>query len=244
MEQIIGEYSTAPVQRALILGVTPEIARLSWAATTSLLAVDKSQHMITAIWPGFPTPGKDAVCANWLNMPVPDNSHNIILGDASLVPVSFPNNYQRLLKEILRITTTGSLFAFRTFIKQKENVESPEEVLRDMWKGAIGSFHAFRLRLLMSLQKDAVSGVRLMDVWTFWDKQKIAPERLAKKTGWPLRHIQTIQSYKEKGDFYHFLTLEQLRAIFKEEGFNEVACIWPSYELGDRCPTLGFRVKK
>ena len=56
--------------RALLCGVTPEIARMRWPAGTRLIAVDHSRPMIAGVWPAAQVPGV-AVCGDWLALPFP-----------------------------------------------------------------------------------------------------------------------------------------------------------------------------
>src|SRR5580698_11337179 len=72
--------------RALILGVTPELYRLSWPCGTNLLAVDRTRGMIDAVWPG---PRSAVLCADWTAMFLPARSRDIALCDAGLILVSF-----------------------------------------------------------------------------------------------------------------------------------------------------------
>src|SRR5262245_19607035 len=59
-----------PGDRALLLGVTPEIAELSWSPALPLLAVDKSLGMVKAVWPGD-TPQRRAMVGDWLELDEP-----------------------------------------------------------------------------------------------------------------------------------------------------------------------------
>src|SRR3954468_12555969 len=74
-----GKPGRAP--RALLLGVTPEIATMRWPAGSGLLAVDRSPGRLDDVWPGRAAPHGAAVRGNWLQLPVADRSRDIAIGD-------------------------------------------------------------------------------------------------------------------------------------------------------------------
>jgi hypothetical protein len=67
----------------------------------------------------------------------------------------------------------------------------------------------------------------------------VVPDRaaLAARTGWSREVIDQIDNYRESRAVYSFPTLDEFRATFVPL-FTEIACHVPSYELGERCPTL------
>ena len=60
------------------------------------------------------------------------------------------------------------------------------------------------------------------------------PARLA------AREIRTIEAYRGQPDAYWFPTVAELEAAL-EDAFVLVERHFPSYEMGDRCPTYLFR---
>lgn len=244
LEDIIHEWTAkngAP--RALVLGVTPEMARLKWPGGTRLLAVDRSQEMIDKVWPGYPGPGEGVLCANWLDLPLEKQSRDLVVSDGPFGVLRYPNEYREVLKGLHKIIQPGGYFAFRIFVRP-EKEEEPATVYDAAMKGKIGNFHAFKLRLLMARQPDSRSGVRTGDVWKEWSDNGPGIETLSDKCGWPPEQIQTIEAYRGKNDIYSFPTLSEIREIVKAENFSEINCSRPSYELGERCPTLLFTPEK
>lgn len=225
--------------RTLILGVTPELARLDWPAGTDLLAVDRSLGMIEGVWPGFPAAGEGAMCADWDALPLAERSRDLVLGDGVFAVLPYPGGHRDLIASLRRVLRADGLFAFRTFVRP-ESVERPEEVFGAAMAGEIGTFHAFKLRLLMSLQPDTRTGVRTGDAWAHWASEGPAADELAGRSGWPRSQIDTIEAYRGRETVYHFPTLGELRALLTEEGLEEIDCYRPAYELGERCPTLVF----
>ena len=66
------------------------------------------------------------------------------------------------------------------------------------------------------------------------------PEELARSLNWPLPEVLTMDDFRGVAARYTFPTLEEARTTMAT-GFEEVACHFPDYELGERCPTLAFR---
>lgn len=223
--------------RTLILGVTPEMARLGWPQGTDLLAVDRSREMIARVWPGFPTPGGGALCADWRALPLAERSRDLVLGDGVFTVLAYPEDYRALAASLRRVLGPDGLFAFRTFVRPDRD-ERPAAVCDAAMDGEVDSFHAFKLRLLMSLQPDTATGVRTGDVWACWASDGPGAEELVDRSGWPREQIATIEAYRGRDTVYSFPTLEELRSLLAEEGFEEVERFRPTYELGARCPTL------
>ena len=124
----------------------------------------------------------------------------------------------------------------RFFVSLEAN-EQPDDVISDLQAGRIGSFHSLKWRLAMAVQDDPVHGVCLDDVWRTWSKYKIDPTELARRTGWSLALIQTIDLYQNKDTRFSFPRREQL--ISEVQTLFEVQRIHtPTYELGERCPIL------
>jgi hypothetical protein len=62
------------------LGVTPEIAEIAWEPAHRLVAVDKSEGMVNAVWPGD-TPTRRGVVGDWLALDLPDAPFDLAVGD-------------------------------------------------------------------------------------------------------------------------------------------------------------------
>lgn len=225
--------------RALLLGVTPEVIDMAWPRPTRLVAVDRSLPMIRHVWSLHSHNEAQAVCADWRSMPLPDRSCHIAIGDGCLSLLDFPNGYHAALNSIRHVLDPEGLFVMRFFVRPS-TAENPAQVFKDLEAGRIGNFHVFKWRLAMALHPDTGQGVRLGDIWDAWNAAVPAPEKLAAKLGWPLGSIATIQVYRGVDTRYTFPTLEEVRDIVGTY-FAEQTCHFPTYELGDRCPTLSFR---
>src|SRR6188768_3068242 len=67
----------ALARSALLLGVTPEIAELAWQPPHRLVAVDKSEGMVNAVWPGD-TPTRRAIVGDWLALQLPEAPFDLV----------------------------------------------------------------------------------------------------------------------------------------------------------------------
>lgn len=76
--------------RALLLGVTPEIADMRWPADAQLLAVDRSPQMVRSVWPGD-RPGRRAVCGEWADELSKAGPLGLVIGDACLATLEYPD---------------------------------------------------------------------------------------------------------------------------------------------------------
>jgi SAM-dependent methyltransferase len=225
--------------RALILGVTPELARLPWPAGTHLLAIDHTPSMIRAVWPG---PLQTVVCGDWTAMPLRDAARDLVLLDGGLHLLTHPDGQQRLVQALRRVVAPGGLCVLRLFVPSRHR-ETPEAVLRALLAGVVANLNLLKLRLSMALQRDKRQGVSLGAVWLAL--HAVAPDlpRLADRLGWPLDHLLTINTYRDSAQRYHYVSVADVRWLFCRDpgGFQVEAIQMPTYDLGDRCPIVVFR---
>jgi SAM-dependent methyltransferase len=226
--------------RGLILGVTPELYRLQWPAGADVLAIDHTQDMIDALWPG----SRDAVvCADWMEMPLQTGSRDIVLCDGGLHLLSFPHGQCRIVRELHRVLCSNGLCIFRLYVPPPQ-CEAPEDVLEDLLAGRISNLNILKLRLGMALQQDVAQGVQLASVWDAVHSRAPDFHALAARLGWPTEHLMAINTYRDCPSHYHFSNVAQVRVLFCEDpgGFELESIHAPAYELGERCPTIVFRV--
>jgi SAM-dependent methyltransferase len=218
--------------------VTPEIAAMQWPNGTRLLALDLSLAMLETVWPGHRMAGAVAACADWTQMPAADKAFEVATGDGFYSMVCHPEGYQAITRELRRVLRDNGLLALRAFIRPVQT-EPVAAICDDLLAGRIGNFHIFKWRLNMAVHGDLAAGVRLADIWNAWNEVFPEPAVLADKLNWPLETIRTIDAYRGVQTRYTYPTLEELRHTLAVH-FRETACVYPAYELGDRCPTLLF----
>lgn len=225
--------------QAGVLGVTPEIVGMKWPQFANITAFDKEPAMISNLWPREGIPGTTAICCNWLSLPVADGTLDVIVGDGSLTQLAFPDEYRKVIRELARVMVSGGILVLRLFVAPHER-ESVDTVFEKLWGGHVENFNAFRWRLLMSLQENPDTGVCIGDAWEAWHSRIPSPELLANALGWPMDVVGVIDRYRSATTVYSFPSLEAVRAVL-EPNFYLAERIIPSYQDGDRYPTVCFR---
>lgn len=245
MEEAAANWSAAhPGEslRALLLGVTPEIAKMCWPQASSLMAVDSSMAMAHAVWPGNVPARRWAVCGNWLALPRRESSCEIVVGDGSINCLQYPDGFRALAENIRCVLRDDGILVLRCYV-QPASKELPEQVFSDMLCANIPSFHQFKFRLLMAMQPSTEQGIAVNEVYERWANSNIDQERLMAETGWEKRAIQTIEFYRAKETVHTFPTLTELRTVLLEF-FDETSFSIPAYPLGERCPSLVLRKRQ
>lgn len=212
---------------------------MAWPAGTTLVAIDRSEAMIGAV---FPAAAGTAIAGDWLAMPAPDRAFDWIVGDGCASTLGYPADYDVFAAELHRVLAPDGELVLRLFAAP-EDPESLDEVARALARGEITSFHALKWRIAMCRPpsgQPAKRNVRVVAILRGFEA--IAPDRdaLAAATGWTRETIDTIDVYRDSDLAYSFPTLAEARARLTRH-FTEAACLTAGYELGDRCPTLVLR---
>lgn len=225
--------------KALLLGVTPELALMQWPAATRLLAIDRSQGMISLVWPRQQHPDALAILGNWRSPPLAAGSLDLIVGDGCFTILAYPVDYHEVTRALRTILAERGTLALRFFVRP-DQPEPLDQVLTDLRAGKIGSFHACKWRLAMALHDpNGADGVRLAEIWHAWQEADFTPEP-GHGPGWSPAAVATIDNYRGVKTRYSFPTLTEIRRVFGEY-FREEACLYGSYELAERCPIMVFR---
>jgi len=237
-EETAGKYALQhPEQanRALLLGVTPDIAQMRWPSSFSLLGVDRSNEMVNAVWPGNISGKRWAVNGDWLSLPQPPASCDIAIGDGSLNCLRYPDQHRAFLRSVCTALKAEGILVLRCFT-QPEQQERTDQLFEAALRGEIPTFTQFRLRLLMAMQRSTGEGVAVSSVYRFWaDRSATQMSRL--RALWPKADIDYIELYRDAGAVHTFPTLAECRAVLSEF-FDEVSASFPTYYAGERCPRL------
>ena len=94
--------------RALLLGVTPELADVA----PDLVAVDRNVSMVAHVWPGN-TASRHAIVGDWRKMNFATGAFSICIADGSLSFLTFPDETAALFHELNRILKTRGRAVFR-----------------------------------------------------------------------------------------------------------------------------------
>lgn len=240
--EVIGRWqpATDAAARALILGVTPELYHLPWPERTQILAIDQSAAMIRDVWPG---PESDATHANWLDMPFAAQSMDFIFCDGGLHLQGYREQQFTLAARINQVLAPNGLCSFRLFVPPAKP-QTPEAVLADLRAGRIENMNCLKLKLGMAIQPDAVTGVRLGDIWHRLHRHFPDPAEIFGQPGWTEANFNTVAAYKDSDTRYHFADAQQVIALFEEASQGRlqwVSTVSPEYTMGDQCPIVTFR---
>lgn len=223
---------------ALLCGVTPALADLTFPARTRLLAAEQSEPMIRAIWPGNDAT-RTAVRCNWLDLPSADHSCDIVLGDGCFNCMEYPLGYRALFASLHRVLVRDGIFLMRFFVRPSVG-EEIESIFAELHEARIPSFHIFKWRLAMALQQSTATGIVVNEIYEAWAARGIRSADLASKLGWSEVVIDTITGYKGKETRFSFPTIEEVRAVLPEH-FEEIFIREPGYDLGERCPMFALK---
>lgn len=233
MRIVEAELGDRPVD-VLILGITPELVGMTLPRGSTLVAVDREPAMIEALFQ--PAPDRRVLVGDWRALPLPPASIDVAAGDGCASVFAFPGEYQGFAAELARVLRPGGLALLRLFAAPA-SPESLDDVRAAL--PAIRSFHALKWRIAMAIQSPA-RAVRVAAIRDAFDA--LVPDRaaLSAHTGWAREVIDHIDNYRDSTAVYSFPTLAEVRAVVAP-WFAEIACHTPSYELGERCPTLVLR---
>jgi len=142
----------------LLLGVTVELVELPWPDNVMLTAVDRSDAMIRAFWPGDIPGRRRLVRADWDDLPLAPSSFHFAIGDGVLNARSYPDDYRDFAAHVRSLLRPGGVFLLRAFtqLEQRENSGAIVAALR---AGEITDYNELTFRILTSMQTSAVEGV-------------------------------------------------------------------------------------
>lgn len=227
---------------AVLLGVTPEIAGLDWPTGTHLIAVDRSRGMIEGVWPfadPASRPDREVRESDWTMLPLEDASCQLVVGDGCFTLLRYPDQQAKVLDEVARVLAPGGAMIMRYFARL-DVPEPMDRVVGDLRAGRIGNFHILKWRLAMALHGPIETGVSVGEIWRAFEDAVPDRQRLADEQGWPRASIDTIDVYRDVDTPYFYPTLEEM-AELTQGHFDVEWVVHPDYELGDRCPTVGYR---
>jgi SAM-dependent methyltransferase len=227
---------SGPGTAGMILGVTPELTNMHWPDSTRMVAVDRSAAMIRHHWTQGNGEKRQAVCANWCALPMNVASFDFALGDGSLNALEGTRALRAFAHELGRVLRPDGKLLLRLFTRPDE-AEPLGSIFADLRAGKVGSFHAFKWRLAMSLHGSLDAGVCLADIWDCWQTNVSEPETLLRGLGWDPRLTKTIDVYRDVRTCYTFPTREEVAWIFAGS-FREISRCILDYELSDRCPIV------
>jgi len=231
------EHLIAP--RALLLGVTSEIATMRWPAGTRLLALDFSEAMIRKIWPWGSAPGATVARGNWKAMPVLDAAYDIVIGDGVLLWQQYPDDVIALATEVRRVLKDTGAFVMRLMAKPERD-EPLDAVFDSLRRGRIANSAMLHLRIGMALHRDLRSGVRLGDVYDAWHANVPDEDVLLPSLGWPPEMVRTFEVYRGSETTVAYPTAAEVSDLLSRD-FRRTACLFHEYDERGMFPTVVLR---
>jgi SAM-dependent methyltransferase len=225
--------------RALLLGVTPLLADMCWPGGTTLLAVDASMPFVREVWPGDIAGRRYAVQGDWRRLPAREAAYDLAVGDGSFTCLPYPDGIRAAALAVKRALAPGGLLVMRFFVRP-DPCESARDLLQDLAANRVATFHQFKYRLLMAMQRSVEDGIAVSDVHRYWHELGLPPDSLPATPGWSRTDVQTIEAYRGSSTVHTFPSLREWRAVMSD-AFEEVANQPASYVLGDRCPVIVWR---
>ena len=144
--------------KVLVLGVTPEIVGMDWPAGTELTAVDQSESMISAFWPGDIAGHRRLVRSDWLAMPFEPGSFHFVLGDNVFNVLDYPQGFRNLADRLHEITRPEGLVIVRVLC-QAEPREDGHEIVAEYRRGQLTDYQQFRFRMMTASQVSVREGL-------------------------------------------------------------------------------------
>ena len=223
----------------LLLGVTPELARLG----RTMIAVDAGPHMIGALWIGD-TPTRKAVVGNWLDLPIPDDSIDVVVGDGCLCVVTGAAQRLRVIEEVARVLRPGGRAGIKLFARP-DTPESFEDIKSDVMAGNVKELTELVLRVGLWLPAEPPDYARKFnDVLDTINEMFPDRKSLVALTGWNPEVFRFIDLY-EGSDTVGTWPGEARSIEEASRYFGDVRLV-PSgaYRASDRCPIMVLRDPK
>src|SRR5262245_1029415 len=219
--------------RALLLGVTPELADVA----PHMVAVDRNFSMVANVWPGN-TPSRCAMVGDWRRPNFKSDAFSICIADGSLSFLTFPEETEALFRELNRILKAGGRTVFRLYLAP-DVAETISALQDEALSGKISNFHAFKLRLAMSLAaQQSVPQIRVANILTAFNSLFGNRLDLVRATGWSREQIDTIDFYKDSNVSFTFAKRDQLLSVVSKVCPNARLVPSGTYEMSEHCPLL------
>jgi hypothetical protein len=223
------------LMRALLLGVTPDIAAFQWPPGSTLIGLDSSMPVIKAIWPGDVCAGRWATCSNWLSMPLRQRSCDFVTGDGSLNAFRYPDGWRAAAAAIRHVLTERGMLVIRCYVRPDEP-EGPDDVIADLLGPGIADINHFKFRLFLAMQRSTDAGSAVREIYRFL-RSRVSHDVLRSMPGWSEAAVNGFELWRNADTVYTFPTLSEVREVLGRD-FCERAVRFPSYALGSSCPTL------
>jgi hypothetical protein len=163
LEQVIRDFQETQCishLNVLLLGVTEEIVHIPWPEYTMLTAVDRSETMIEAFWPGDIPGQRKLVQEDWFNMSFPEESFHMIFGDCVFNNLIYPSGYDTLAKKLSGLLLKNGYLCTRVF-NQLDPKEDMANILGHYHENSSLDPDQFSFRFVSCLQESVQKGIHV-----------------------------------------------------------------------------------
>jgi len=132
-------YKTCKAQKnpeVLVLGATPELRDISIKHGCKVTAISPGQTALAAmtyLMKYKNHPCNNTIESNWLNMPLANNTYNLVLTDIALT-CNPCENHEPILQEVHRVLKPGGVFFLRSFDMLDHEKKPDAFDLIDQWR--------------------------------------------------------------------------------------------------------------
>ena len=223
---------------AVLLGVTPGIATMSWPAGTSLVAIDWAQGMFEHVWPraGFPA-RTDIVCADWRQLPLESGSVDVVVGDGCYSMMGSLAGARELNREVRRVLKPHGWYCVRAFCRSTQ-ASSIAALFEELVSDRVDNLDLFRWRLAMLAHGESAEGVVLGKVWRIWRDHARDAQSDARR--WSADQRVNMARWENVQARFSFPSISELR-VLASPGFELVTCEWPGYPSAEHFPRILMR---
>lgn len=223
--------------RALVLGATPELWSLAWPDRDKVSMVEPDPERAEQIWPG---PESSRRVARWVTIGPGDGLFDIVLCDAGLHTLAYPNVQTNLRRHLAAVMPTGSLLAVRLIAPPAQR-EPTVSVASELWAGNIGDMSQLLIRLSHSLQQSPTVGVRDSAVWLKFCGLCKDWDTLLARTGWSPMSLAIAERYRFSPVNHYFVSPAEVLEVFTgTEGapFEMVRLVTGGGPMAAQCPVI------
>lgn len=223
--------------RGLILGATPELWELDWPDRNRVSMVDPDPERVHQIWPG---PEASRWVARWVTIGPSDGLFDIVLCDAGLQTLAYPNVQANLRRHLAAVMQKGSLLALRLIAPPAQR-ETTVGVAGELWAGNIADMSQLLIRLSHSLQQSPTVGVRDSAVWLKFCSLCKDWDLLLARTGWSPETIAIAERYRFSPVNQYFVSPGEVLGVFASaEGapFEMVRLVTGGGPMAAQCPVM------
>lgn len=223
--------------RGLILGATPELWALDWPDRDLVSMVEPDADRAHQIWPG---PETSRRIARWVTIGPAEGLFDLVLCDAGLHTLAYPNVQTNLRRHLAAIMPQGSLLAIRLIAPPAQR-EPTVSVASELWSGNIADMSQLLIRLSHSLQQSPTVGVRDSAVWLKFCSLCKDWDMLVERTGWAPDSIAIAERYRFSPVNQYFVSPAEVLEVFasaEASPFEMVRLVTGGGPMAAQCPVM------